>query len=57
MDDRIISARPDEEEILLDQALRPQRLQDLIGQKNLCTNLAILIEAARKRDEAIAHHR
>ncbi|MGD9002678.1 MAG: Holliday junction branch migration DNA helicase RuvB [Anaerolineae bacterium] len=55
MDDRIITPRPDEEEVLLDQALRPQRLQDLIGQHNLCTNLSILIEAARKRDEAIDH--
>jgi Holliday junction DNA helicase RuvB len=40
---------------MLDQALRPQRLQDLIGQQNLCTNLSILIEAARKRDEAVDH--
>jgi Holliday junction DNA helicase RuvB len=55
MDDRIVSPQPEEEEALLDQALRPQRLQDLIGQENLCTNLTILIEAAKKRDEAIDH--
>jgi Holliday junction DNA helicase RuvB len=55
MDDRIISPRPEEEEFVLDQALRPQRLQDLIGQANLCTNLSILVEAAKKRDEAVDH--
>jgi Holliday junction DNA helicase RuvB len=55
MDDRIISPRLEEEEAVLDQALRPQRLHDLIGQDNLCTNLSILIEAAKKRDEAVDH--
>ncbi len=55
MDERIISAEPGDEEVLLDQALRPQRLDDLIGQDHVCANLSILIEAARKRDEAIDH--
>lgn len=55
MDERIISPEPEEEEVLLDQALRPQCLEDLIGQEHVCANLSILIEAARKRDEAIDH--
>jgi len=55
MNERIVSPGPEEEEILLDQALRPQRLGDLIGQHNVCTNLSILIEAAKQRDEAIDH--
>jgi Holliday junction DNA helicase RuvB len=55
MDERIISPEPEEEEVLLDQALRPQRLHDLIGQEHVCANLSILIEAAQKRDEAIDH--
>jgi Holliday junction DNA helicase RuvB len=55
MDERIISPDPEEEEIVLDQALRPQRLNDLIGQEHVCANLSILIEAAKKRDEAIDH--
>jgi Holliday junction DNA helicase RuvB len=55
MDERIISPEPEEEEVVLDQALRPQRLQDLIGQDRVCANLSILIEAAQKRDEAIDH--
>jgi len=55
MDERIISPEPEEEEVVLDQALRPQRLRDLIGQDHVCANLSILIEAAQKRDEAIDH--
>lgn len=55
MDERIISAEPEDEEVFLDQALRPQRLDDLIGQEHVCNNLSILIEAAKKRDEAIDH--
>lgn len=55
MDERVISAEPEDEEVLLDQALRPQRLDDLIGQEHVCNNLSILIEAAKKRDEAIDH--
>ena len=55
MDERLISAEPEDEEVFLDQALRPQRLDDLIGQEHVCNNLSILIEAAKKRDEAIDH--
>lgn len=55
MEQRIISpqVRPDERQ--LDQALRPQRLDDLIGQDRLRENLRILIEAARQRGEALDH--
>ncbi len=55
MDERIISAEPEEEEAALDQALRPQRLHGLIGQQHVCANLSILIEAAQRRGEAIDH--
>jgi Holliday junction DNA helicase RuvB len=55
-DERIISPRPQEgEEIMLDRALRPQRLRDLIGQDRVRENLDILIEAAKKRGEALDH--
>jgi Holliday junction DNA helicase RuvB len=55
-DKRIISPRPQEgEDILLDRALRPQRLDDLIGQDRVRENLEILIEAAKKRGEALDH--
>lgn len=38
-----------------DHALRPQRLQDIIGQEQVKENLSILIEAARKRGEPLDH--
>jgi len=55
MNDRIISPQPQEEEIALDRVLRPQRLRDLINQDRVRENLAILIEAARQRNEALDH--
>ncbi len=56
MDDRrTISAEADPEEIVLDRALRPRRLDDLIGQDRVRENLRILIEAARARTEPIEH--
>ncbi len=55
MNERIISPEAEEEEVILDQALRPQRLDDLIGQEHVCENLSILIEAAKQRDEAVDH--
>ncbi len=55
MDERIISPRVRPDEVQLDQALRPQRLDDLIGQDRLRENLRILIEAARQRGEALDH--
>ena len=45
-------ARPDDR---ADNALRPGRLSDLIGQEQVKENLAILIQAARKRSEALDH--
>jgi Holliday junction DNA helicase RuvB len=56
MDERIISPQLQAaEEIVLDRALRPQRLNDLIGQERVRENLSILIEAAKKREEALDH--
>ena len=55
MADRIVSPKPNESEGGLDRALRPQRLQDIIGQDRVRESLSILIEAARKRDEALDH--
>ena len=55
MDDRIVAPQPQEEEIALDRVLRPQRLPDLINQDRVRENLAILIKAARQRNEALDH--
>jgi len=44
--------RPDDR---VDQALRPRRLADVIGQDQVKENLSILITAARKRNEPMDH--
>ncbi len=38
-----------------EHALRPKRLADFVGQKQLKENLAVFIEAARKRGESLDH--
>jgi Holliday junction DNA helicase RuvB len=50
-----LDPRPLPEEQRFDQALRPRRLQDYIGQEKLKTNLAVFVEAARKRGEPLDH--
>ncbi len=52
---RNLSPQAEPEEIALDRALRPQQLDDLIGQERVRENLRILIEAARGRSEALEH--
>ncbi|MFY7778458.1 MAG: Holliday junction branch migration DNA helicase RuvB, partial [Elstera sp.] len=36
-------------------ALRPARLQDFVGQRAVCENLQVFVEAARGRGEALDH--
>ena len=45
-------SKPDDR---VDNALRPEKLTDLIGQDQVKENLSILIDAARKRGEALDH--
>ncbi len=51
----IVSAAAREDERQFEAALRPQRLADFTGQPKLKENLAIAIEAARLRGEALDH--
>jgi len=51
--DRLVSPQAAEED--LDQSLRPRRLSQFIGQRQLRTNLGVFIEAARSREEALDH--
>ncbi len=44
-----------EDDTVLDRALRPQRLDDLIGQDRIRDNLRTMIAAARARNEALDH--
>src|SRR6201988_1407323 len=54
-DSRIVSAAPLAEEAQFEAGLRPRRLEDFTGQNKLKENLAIAIEAARRRGEALDH--
>ena len=53
--DRLVSAAPVEDDSSFELKLRPQRLAEFIGQKKVKENLAVAIEAARSRDEAMDH--
>jgi Holliday junction DNA helicase RuvB len=55
MDPRIVSASAQDDEAQFEAGLRPRRLADFTGQTKLKENLAIAIEAARRRSEAMDH--
>ena len=52
---RLVSAAPVEDDSSFELKLRPQRLAEFIGQDKVKENLAIAIEAARSRGEAMDH--
>ena len=53
--ERIVSAAPVEDDSSFELKLRPQRLAEFIGQDKVKENLAVAIEAARSRGEAMDH--
>ncbi|MBV9341751.1 MAG: Holliday junction branch migration DNA helicase RuvB [Acidobacteria bacterium] len=53
--DRLVSAAPLEDDSSFELKLRPQRLREFIGQSKIKANLAVAIEAARSRGEALDH--
>ncbi len=53
--DRLVSAAPVEDDSSFELKLRPQKLSEFIGQDKVKENLAIAIEAARSRGEAMDH--
>ncbi len=53
--DRVVSAAPVEDDSSFELKLRPQRLGEFIGQTKVKENLAVAIEAARSRGEALDH--
>lgn len=57
-DERIISPQKqpeDEQSINLPVNLRPTSLSDFVGQKQVCENLKVFIDAAKSRGEALDH--
>lgn len=55
MEDNILARERQEEDLPLDQTLRPKRFQDFIGQERIKGNLLIYIQAATGRKEALDH--
>lgn len=55
MEDRLISAESDEQDDSYEQSLRPQSLNQYIGQDKIKANLDIFIKAAKMRQETLDH--
>lgn len=55
MEKRVISTQVLEEDNRIESNLRPQTLNDYIGQQKVKNNLKIYIEAAKERKEALDH--
>ena len=55
MGKRVISTQVQEEDLKIEKSLRPQTLDDYIGQQKAKENLKIYIEAAKARGESLDH--
>ena len=55
MEKRVISTQVQEEDLKIEKSLRPQTLDDYIGQKKAKENLKVYIEAAKARGESLDH--
>ena len=53
--DRLAAASASPQDEAIERALRPKELAEYVGQKNICGQLSIFIEAARNRGEALDH--
>ncbi|MFD1393429.1 Holliday junction branch migration DNA helicase RuvB [Lacticaseibacillus jixianensis] len=54
-DDRLVSKDADSQDDAIERSLRPHRLNDYIGQTAVKSQLAVYIQAALKREEAMDH--
>jgi len=51
----IVNGFPETDEGRIEQSVRPTRLADFVGQRQIKDNLSIAIEASRKRGQALDH--
>src|SRR5690554_4103994 len=54
-EERIIAAAPTREDEAVEASIRPQRLDDYLGQQPVRDQMSIYIEAAKQRGEAMDH--
>lgn len=52
---RIISGKALDEDARIDASVRPQKIEDFVGQSRVKENLKIAVDAARNRGEALDH--
>ena len=52
---RLVAGAPDPEELQLEQSLRPNRLEEYVGQQKIVDNLRVFMQAAKARGEALDH--
>jgi len=53
--EKIVAAQETEEDVILNISLRPSKLLEFIGQKEMTDNLKVSLEAAKKRKEPLEH--
>ena len=53
--DRLVTAKGSQADEVLDRTVRPQRLQDYVGQPQVSEQMEIFIQAARGRGDALDH--
>jgi Holliday junction DNA helicase RuvB len=54
-EDRLLSGVPDPEDLGVEPSLRPQVLDEYVGQRKVVDNLRVFIQAARQRRESLDH--
>ena len=54
-EERLIDPQPEQQESSQERALRPKKLEDYVGQKEVCEQMDIFIQAAKNRNEALDH--
>ena len=55
MAERVVSTQITDEERSIETVLRPQSLEEYVGQERMKESLRICIEAAKQRNEALDH--
>ena len=55
MDERIVTTREIEDDGILDNSIRPETIDEYIGQKDVKENIKVFVEAAKRRDESLDH--
>lgn len=55
MTDRLLEARPKDDDLPVEAGLRPRTFDEYLGQRELKEKLSIFVQAARKRNEPLDH--